>query len=72
VGVINISLSDSDNGLAAIRDLATRMKIVAVSDSSSLGDAALEAGATAYCDKDGNTARLLAALRLACEAADGA
>lgn len=49
-------------GLTRIRVLADQMPVVAVSAAASVGNAALAAGATTFCEMDGNTDAMIAAL----------
>jgi len=65
VAVVDIEASRPDDDLAAIHELAGRLPVVAVCAANSAGARAVTAGATAFCDKDGDADCLTAAVAAA-------
>lgn len=65
VAVVDIDEADPERDLRALSELATHLPVIAVSASSSHALRAFEAGAAAFCDKDGDTDALTAAVRAA-------
>lgn len=65
IAVVGLRTTADKAGLERIRALAEQMPVVAVSAVSSAASAATGAGATAFCEMDGNTDTLIAALSTA-------
>lgn len=65
VAVVGIHPGDQTAGLAHVRALAGRLPVLAVATSASLRAATTAAGATGFCEMDGNPERLIAALHAA-------
>ena len=69
VAVVALGSAADQEALTHIRTLADRMPVVAVSAVSSVATAAARAGATTFCEMDGNTDALIAAFRTAVNSA---
>jgi CheY-like chemotaxis protein len=65
VALVDVALPTVTDGLALITRLVTQLPVVAFSINGAAHDAALGAGASSYLEKDGDTDRLLHALRTA-------
>ncbi len=65
VAVVALGSTTDQEGLKQIRALAERIPVVAVSAFSSVAPAAARAGATAFCEMDGNADALIDTLRAA-------
>ena len=59
VALVDVALPSVTAGLALIADLAAELPVVALSINGAAREAALEAGATAYLEKDGDIDRLV-------------
>ena len=62
LAVVDVNLADRNSGLSLIRILSHRIPVIAISATSSLARPAIRAGATTFCDKDGNTDALVNAV----------
>jgi DNA-binding NarL/FixJ family response regulator len=62
LAIVDVRVPDRESGLKLIRSLSTRMPVIAISVTGSLARPATRAGATAFCDKDGNTDALINAV----------
>jgi DNA-binding NarL/FixJ family response regulator len=62
VAVVDVDAARPDDDLAIINDLARCLPVVAVCAASSAGGRAVAAGASAFCDKDGDADCLMAAV----------
>jgi DNA-binding NarL/FixJ family response regulator len=62
LAIVEVRVPDRDAGLRLIRNLCSRIPVVAIGVTNSLAPLATRAGATAFCDKDGNTDTLINAV----------
>jgi two-component system, OmpR family, KDP operon response regulator KdpE len=67
VALVDVGLPAASTGLRLITELATTLPVVALSINGANRDAARVTGAREYLEKDGDTDRLLSALRSAAE-----
>lgn len=59
LAVVDVRLPDPESGLDLVRRLSARIPVIAISFTGSLATPAGCAGATAFCDKDGDTDALI-------------
>lgn len=62
VAVVDVDADQTNDNLATIHELAEQLPVIAVCDATAGGIRALEAGATAVCDKNGDPDALTAAV----------
>jgi two-component system response regulator DevR len=62
LAIVDVRAPDMETGLNLIRSLSSRMPVIAISVAGSLARPATRAGASAFCDKDGDTDALLNAV----------
>lgn len=67
VAVVDVEAARPDDGLAIVSALAHHLPVVAVCAASSAGARAVTAGASAFCDKDGDADCLMAAVAAAAQ-----
>lgn len=65
IAVVGVGVADADQDLSVVRQLSTRLPVVAISAATCDGARAVEAGATTFCDEDGNADCLTAAVAAA-------
>ena len=65
VAVVDIDAGHTDGDVAAIHELAEHVTVVAVGNAAADGPRALQAGAVAFCDKNGDPDALTAAVEAA-------
>lgn len=65
VAVVDIEAAKPDDDLDTVRGLAAHLPVVAICAATSAGLRAVTAGATAFCDKDGDADCLTAAVTAA-------